>query len=254
MCSETSPRISFSHDHGQPQVVPIETRVNRTDHSLLLDPDSDFEFCISSSGFEHESCSADELFSNGMLLPLQAKERFLAPKEIHSCEPRPLALPPLPCEKSKKDLSLKEEVTVVNSDLEQKHVSKYSFWGSTRSNSLNSDRKRSLLRSLPLLSRSNSTGSTTLKDVQNKHNSQKRASVFMSRSSSLSSSASSSSSSTSALQQKPPLKKNYGGALHSVRISPVLNIVPPLYISKRTENLFGLGSFLRDRKDEKSKK
>ena len=238
MFSETSPpRISFSHecDLGHPQDVPIENKVNRTDHSLLLDPDSDFEFCFSSSSFEHESCSADELFSNGMLLP----------KEIH----RPNALLPPPPEKSKKDLGMKEEVMAIKpSDLEQKHPSK-SFWGFRRSTSLNiSDTKRSLLCSLPLLSRSNSTGLTMEKDVHNKQNSQKRASVFMSRSSS-----SSSASSASAMQQKPPLKKNYGGSLHGARISPVLNIVPPPYISKRTENLFGLGSFLRDRKDKKSK-
>ncbi|XP_059454612.1 uncharacterized protein LOC132184852 [Corylus avellana] len=242
MCSETSPpRISFSHDLGHPQILPIQNKVNRTDHSLLLDPDSDFEFCFSSGSFEHESCSADELFCNGMLLP----------KEIHSCEPLPIALlPPPPSEKSKKDLRMKEEVMAIKSDLEQKHPSK-SFWGFRRSTSLNiSDSKRSLLCSLPLLSRSNSTGLTMAKDVQNKQNSQKRASVFMSRSSS---SSSSSASSAPAMQQKPPLKKNYGGSLHGARISPVLNIVPPSYISKRTENLFGLGSFLRDRKDKKSK-
>ncbi|GLT65849.1 hypothetical protein SLA2020_382540 [Shorea laevis] len=209
MCSETSPpRISFSHDPGHPQIVPIERKViNQTDHSLLLDPESEFEFCISSSSFEHESCSADELFSNGMLLP----------KQIHTCEPRPIALH-LPPQKSKK-----EEAMVRNSDLGQRNVSK-SFWGFNRSTSLNSDSKRSLLCSLPLLSRSNSTGSA-------KHNSQKRASVFMSRSSS------SSSLLRLLMQQKPPLKKNYGGSLHGVRISPVLNIVPPPYISKRTENL-----------------
>jgi len=232
MCSETSPpRISFSHEYdlGHPQVVQIENKVNRTDHSLLLDPDSDFEFCFNSSSFEHESCSADELFSNGMLLP----------KEIH----RPIALlPPPPSEKSKKDLGMKEEVMAIkSSDLEQKHPSK-SFWGFRRSTSLNiSDTKRSLLRSL-------STGLTMVKDVHNKQTSQKRESVFMSRSSS-----SSSASSASAMQQKPPLKKNYGGSLHGARISPVLNIVPPPYISKRTENLFGLGSLLRDRKGKKSK-
>ncbi|KAF5469067.1 hypothetical protein F2P56_013167 [Juglans regia] len=250
MCSETSPpRLSFSHDVGQSEVVPIEHNLNRRDSSLL-DPDFDFEFRISSSSFEQETCPADELFSNGVLLPVQVKERIDAAKEIHSREPRSKAsLPPLPCDNSSKKESMKE-VMIMNSELAQKQASK-SFWGFRRSTSLNADSKRSLLCSLPLLLRSNSTGSVSnpkraaLKDVH-KQNSQKQASNSMSRSSP--------SSYVSAMQQKPPLKKNYGGSLNGVRISPILNIVPPPYISKRTENLFGLGSLLRDRKDKRSTK
>ena len=245
MCSEISPpRISFSHDLGQADHgVPIELNMSETESSLL-GSNSDFEFSISSS-FEHESCSADEIFSNGVLLPIHVKEKFVVEKEIHSLKPPPIALlPPLPRENSSK-----KEVIVINSDSEQKHVSK-SFWGFKKSTSLNSNSKRSLLSSLPLLSRSNSTSSvpsprqTTLKDVQ-KHNSQKQASISLPRSSS--------SSTSSKMQQKPPLKKSYGGSLNAVRISPVLNIPTP-YISKRTQNFFHLGSFLRDGKDEKSKK
>lgn len=245
MRSERSPpRLSFSHDPGQPEVGPIELKENQADSPLL---DSDFEFSISSS-LDHESCSADELFSNGILLPLQGKESFVSSEEIHRCEPRAVApLPPRPCEKSKKDFNVKE-VKEVNSE-QKKHVSK-TFWGFRRSASLNSEGKRSLLRSLPLLSRSNSTGSAsnpkrTMSKEASKHNSQKQGSRPFSRSSS--------SSSTYEMQQKPPLKKNYGGSHNGVRISPVLNVPPPC-ISKRTENLFGLGSFLRDRKDTKNKK
>lgn len=249
MCSETSaPRISFSHDLGQAEGEPIQHYVQRAD-SLLLGPDSDFEFSISSS-FEHESCSADELFSNGVLLPLRVKERVVGSKEIHSCTPRPVApRPPLPGDKSSKKESMKE-VMLANSDLEKKHVAK-SFWSFSRSTSLNSDSKRGLLCSLPLLSRSNSTGSvpnpkrSPLKDVH-KHSSQKQESISMTRFSP--------SSTKSAVLQKPPLKRNYGGSLNGGRITPVLNIVPPPYISKRTENLFGLGSLLRDRKDKRSTK
>lgn len=252
MCSEISPpRLSFSHDLGQAEVVPIKHSVNRRDSSLL-DPDSDFEFSISCS-FEHESCSADEIFSNGVLLPFQVKDKVLvSPREIHGCEPRPSAqLPPLPRENSSKKESTVKEMLLRNADnLGQKQAFK-SFWGFRRSSSLNSDCKRSMLFSLPLLSRSNSTGSapdpkrTTSKDVH-KHKSQKQGSISISRFSS--------SSAASAMQQKPPLK-NYGGSFNTTaRISPVLNIVPPSYISKRTENLFGLGSFLRDRKDKRSKK
>ncbi|XP_035541643.1 uncharacterized protein LOC109010678 [Juglans regia] len=255
MCSETSPpRLSFSHDLDQAEVVPIEHTVNRRDSSLL-DPDSEFEFSISCS-FEHESCSADEIFSNGVLLPFQVKDKVIvSPKEIRtsSCEPRPSAqLPPLPCENSSKKQSVKELLLRNSDNLEKKQAFK-SFWGFRRSSSLNSDCKRSMLFSLPLLSRSNSIGSvpnpkrTTSKDVH-KHNSQKQGSISMPR-------FSSSSPASAILQQKPLLKKNYGGSFNgTARISPVLNIVPPSYISKRTENLFGLGSFLRDRKDKRSKK
>lgn len=258
MCSQTSlPRISFSHDLVQADVGPLLSMSDQTDSSSSssshLGSNSDFEFNISSSLFEHESCSADELFSNGVLLPIHDKERFLANKEVQSCQPRPIApLPPLRRDNSS---SSKKEAMVINSDLEQKHVSTAtkSFWGFKRSASLdNFDNKKSFLRSLPLLSRSNSTSSldpipkrTTQNKEVHKHNSQKQESISLPRSSSF--------SSYTKLQQKPQLKKSYGESLNAVQISPVLNIPPP-YISKRAQNLFNFGSFLRDGKDKKSKK
>lgn len=254
MCSETSlPRTSFSHDLVQPDVGPLLSMSDQTDSSSHLGSNSDFEFHISSSLFEHESCSADELFFNGVLLPIHDKEKFFANKEVHSCQLRPIApLPPLPRDNSS---SSKKEAVVVDSDLEQKHVSTAtkSFWGFKRSASVdNLDSKKSFLRSLPLLSRSNSTGTldpvprrTTQNKEVHKHNSQKQESISLSRSSSF--------SSYTKMQQKPQLKKSYGESLNAVQISPVLNIPPP-YISKRAQNLFNFGSFLRDGKDKKSKK
>ncbi|XWS50746.1 hypothetical protein CRYUN_Cryun12cG0113800 [Craigia yunnanensis] len=253
MCSETSPRVSFSHDLGQADNVPIELNELRRD-TMLLESCSDFEFNICSSSFEQESSSADELFANGMILPVRFQEK----KVVQKCElPALVSLPPRPklstAEDSKKE-SIRQ-IMPVNSDLEEKPQSK-SFWGFKRSSSLNCDIKKSLIFSLPVLSRSNSTGSfpnpkrSSIKD-SNKRSSQKLSSISMTKSSS-----SSCCSSCNAYQfpQKPPLKKNHGNSYgNGVRISPVLNVPPP-YISKGTANLFGLGSFLRNGKDKKSKK
>lgn len=254
MCSETSPRVSFSNDLGQEHGLQID-HMSRRD-TTLLGSNSDFEFSICSS-LDHESSLADELFADGMILPVQMQERNISPKQIHRYEPPPKAsLPPLPCP-STIDNSKKEsmrEIMVMNSELEEKPQSK-SFWGFKRSSSLNCDIKKSLICSLPILSRSNSTGSapnpkrTTMKDVH-KHNSQKQQSNSTAKSSSSSSAA----TFVYSLPQKRPLKKNYSGSHgNGVRISPVLNVPSP-YISKGTANLFGLGSFLRNGKEKKNRK
>ncbi|XP_022754887.1 uncharacterized protein LOC111303106 [Durio zibethinus] len=257
MCSETSPRLSFSHDLGQADNLPIKLNESRR-NTMLLESCSDFEFNICSSSFEQEYSSADELFANGMILPVRFQEK----KVVHKCQlPAVVSLPPCPklstAEDSKKE-SIRQ-IMLVNSDLEEKPKSK-SFWGFKRSSSLNCDIKKSIICSLPLLSRSNSTGSvpnpkrSSMKD-SNKHSSQKLLSISMTKSSS-SSSSSSCCSNCNAYQfhQRPPLKKNHGKSYgNGFRISPVLN-VPPHYISKGTANLFGLGSFLRTGKDKKSRK
>lgn len=204
---------------------------------MLLEPCPDFEFNICSNSFEQPSSSADELFANGMILPVQLIQDKQA---VQKCEtPALVSLPPPP-----KLLSTPEDSN------KEKSQSK-SFWGFKRSSSLNCDIKKSLVFSLPLLSRSNSTGS-----VPNP----KRSSSLKDKKPKLSSSSSSSSccSNCNAYQfsQKPPLKKNYHGNSYSnggVRISPVLNVPPP-YISKGTASLFGLGSFLRNGKDKKIRK
>ncbi|XP_022737911.1 uncharacterized protein LOC111290730 [Durio zibethinus] len=254
MCSETSPRVSFSHDLGQAD-LPIELNESRRD-TMLLESCSDFEFNICSSSFEQESSSADELFANGMIVPVRHHEK----RQVQKCEvPAFVSFPPRPklstAEDSKKEST--RQIMPVKAGLEEKPQSK-SFWGFKRSSSLNCDIKKSLIFSLPLLSRSNSTGSalnpkrSSIKD-SNKHISQKFSSISMTKSSSPSSS---SSSCCNAYQfpQKPPLKKNHGNAYgNGVRISPVLNVPTP-YISKGTANIFGLGSFLRNGKDKKSRK
>ena len=250
MCSETSPRISFSNGLGHDGEIE---QVSRRD-TKLLDSNSDFEFSICSS-LGHESSPADELFADGMILPVQIQEGITASKQIHGYEsPRKDSLPPLPCPSTNDYLTIDSmrELLVVNSNrLEEKPQSK-SFWGFKRCSSLNSDIKRSLC-SIPLLLRSNSTGSepnakrTTLKDMR-KNNSQKQQSASMAKSEP-SSSSSSGSSFIYSLPQKPPLKK--GGSYG--KINPVLSLPPP-YIYKGTANLFGLGSFLRNGKEKKIRK
>ncbi|KAF5730348.1 hypothetical protein HS088_TW20G00721 [Tripterygium wilfordii] len=252
MCSETSPRISFSQDLGQEDDASIEQVVSRRDLSLL-DSNSDFEFSICSN-FDHDSSLADELFLNGMILPVQVQDRVSAPKQAqqhkHNITPL-LSLPPLPSSSSSEN-SRKEsmkEFPFPSSDLDEKSQSNNkSFWGFKRSSSLNCDIKRSLIRSLPLLSRSNSTGSvpnpkqTTLKDIQ-RQNQQKQQ---------LTAKSSSSSSPAAAtyiypLSQKPPLKKNHG---NRIRISPLLNVLPPS-IPRGTGSFLGLGFLYKDKKNKK---
>ena len=77
VCSEIStagiisPRISFSHDLNQTRdSVSIEDCHRRLDSCLL---DSDFNFCMGSS-FVQELSSADKLFSNGKILPIEIKK------------------------------------------------------------------------------------------------------------------------------------------------------------------------------------
>ncbi|XP_027357381.1 uncharacterized protein LOC113866780 [Abrus precatorius] len=244
MCSETSPpRLSFSHDPSELQVLPMKQDVPCRD-TLLQHSNSDFEFSTSSN-LEFESSSADELFSNGVILPIHIQDKTTARKHTHHAEPPYTKLPPRPCassvDKVKKETI--RELLDVSSEHEKKPHSK-SFWGFSRSKSLNCDTKKSLVCSLPLLSRSNSTGSVT---NPKKMSSNKQFSA-----------AKSSSYSCSSLNmypmQKSPSGKSYGGSYaNGLRISPILNVPTPC-VSKGSASLFGLGSFLRVGKVKKSKK
>ncbi|KAK7291415.1 hypothetical protein RIF29_06542 [Crotalaria pallida] len=239
MCSEASPpRLSFSHDLTELQVLPLKHAVPCKD-TLLHDSNSDFEFSTSRSN-EFETSSADELFSNGVILPIQMiqERKNLSTK-----------LPPRPCSSTNVDKMKKETIKellldVSSSDhVKKPHLNK-SFWGFSRSKSLNCDTKKNLICSLPLLSRSNSTGSVP---NPKRMSSSKHASV----SKSPSSSASSCSSTLNLYPvQKSASGKSYGGSYgDSHRISPVLNVPTP----KGSANLFGFGSFLRVGKVKKNK-
>ncbi|KAA8541252.1 hypothetical protein F0562_025141 [Nyssa sinensis] len=213
MCSENSspgisPRISFSHDlrhtHAD-DVVPIEHYQCRPDP----DPDSDFNFCISVST-ESEPSSADELFSDGLIRPRQIQQRFVSSKQqISISKPHSVfSLPPLPLPSSTNESSKQEKLKETMSfENDPKYQSK-SFWRIKRSSSLHCDNtsKKSSIWSLPLLLRSNSTGSVP--------NSKRTLSTSSSKNSKKQPKPSSSSSSSFyvyPLSQKPPLKRNYGG-------------------------------------------
>ncbi|KAJ6324442.1 hypothetical protein OIU76_011693 [Salix suchowensis] len=248
VCSEISsagisPRISFSHDLNQPtDAVSIEDHHHhrRLDSSLL---DPDFDFCIGNS-FVQELSSADELFSNGKILPVEIRKHFISSKGNNH---QPTSLTSQPRHQTTNETTEKKrlkEFLSASPDADEKPASK-SFWLFKRSNSLNCDSTRSkgLIRSLHFLSRSNSTGSApnptkqamSSKETQ-KPKLHKQASV-PSRKPSVPSSAPFYPYNT---QQKPPLLRKCGSYGNGVRISPVLNITPP-YISRGAVNPFGLG-------------
>ncbi|KAK7343408.1 hypothetical protein VNO77_12125 [Canavalia gladiata] len=263
VCSEISstgisPRISFSHDlkNTDDASVSVEDR-HRGSDLCLMDSSSDFVFCIT-NGLASQLSSADELFSNGKIVPMEIKRVSNAPDEPR----QPLQSQPSTsrCTEKKR---LKEFLSAASDEAEneeEKPSSKY-FWQFKRSSSLNFDTTRGngLIRSLQFLSRSNSTGSapnpkqTELPRESQKQRLQKQSSVLSRRSSS-----SSSGSSTYyfySSSQKPSLKKNGGssGTGTGVRISPVLNL-PQAYIPKATARFFGFGSLFCNGKIKRKKK
>ncbi|MBA0650738.1 hypothetical protein Goklo_018124 [Gossypium klotzschianum] len=126
-----SPRISFSYYLN---AEAIEEHHHHHHHQS-----SDFVFNFGDS-FVQELSSADELFSNGKILPMEIKKK-----------PVPVPSPP------KK--RLKEFLSMSIDDADDKPAFK-SLWQFKRSISLNSGTK-TLIRSLHFLSRSNSTGSAS---------------------------------------------------------------------------------------------
>uniref|UniRef100_A0A6N2K952 Uncharacterized protein n=1 Tax=Salix viminalis TaxID=40686 RepID=A0A6N2K952_SALVM len=232
-----SPRISFSHDLCVSDIVPVEQRLPLRSGSL---GSIDFDFCVRKS---FDSSSADELFSDGKLLPTEIKKKTASAKQMDSrvrIPSRDALQDGVSSDDSLKRECLKEMKSSSYEAEDQKQTSK-SFWSFKRSSSLNcaSGYGRSLCH-LPLLSRSYSTGSTPrskraplTKEINHKQNKQE---FFRS----------SKSTSSTKNYQKPPLKKNYGPYGNGVRVSPVLNVPPG--------NLFGLGSIFFNGKDKKNMK
>lgn len=171
-------------------------------------------------------------FSDGKILPIRIKDTVAPPRrEIQQPE---VLSPDLPCGKGEIDEGLKETKGAI-SESEEKHSSK-SFWRFKRSSSLNRGSGYGpSLCPLPLLSRSNSTGSATSQKQNSKKN---HPSVPVSK-------TSFQYSSTSGSHQKPPLKKSYGsyGSGGGVPINPVLNV--------HSGNLFGLGSIFGKEKSKR---
>ncbi|KAI3462547.1 hypothetical protein Pfo_019210 [Paulownia fortunei] len=235
-----SPRISFSHDLSQSDVVPVEQYIRTSSSSTI-----DFDFCVFRESFDQESSSADELFFDGKILPIEIKRRLAPPRRVEEPPPAPQLPPPAaplrppPPQKPSKSSTSVNETKNPNSESEEKQKS---FWRFKRSSSLNcgSGYGRTLCP-LPLLSRSNSTGSTASVKRSSLSNNQKQNFLKYS------SSNSSQKQATSAYSSRPPLKKNsHASYSNGVKFNPVLNVPPA--------NLFGLGSIFSGGKDRSKKK
>ncbi|KAL5581824.1 hypothetical protein UlMin_014266 [Ulmus minor] len=251
LCSEKSPgmvvstpRISFSYDFIQSDVVPIEQRPLRS-NSSGLNSSIDFDFCVRES-FELESSTADELFSDGKILPTEIKKKgssiTAAPPIQVDQEQTPQAAFSKKVGVRDDSKSLKKEQSSKESNEGDEKQSSKSFWRFKRSSSCGTGYGRTLCP-LPLLSRSNSTGSADESSPINikkegpgsKQNTQKSLPTKMSQSHSSSSS-----------YQKPPLKKSFGAYNNGVSINPVLNVPPT--------NIFGIGSMFSNGKNKNKKK
>uniref|UniRef100_A0A7C8ZB19 Uncharacterized protein n=1 Tax=Opuntia streptacantha TaxID=393608 RepID=A0A7C8ZB19_OPUST len=228
-----SPRISFSHDLNQSDIIPIE-RLS----SSLPDYDFDFDFCVSKRSFDQESSLADELFANGIILPIQIKNKSMPRKSV-SASSSPLSASSVPRQEE-------------SNEREEKQGSSKSFWKFKRSKSFNcgSLYKKGLLWPLPLLSRSKSTGSTASdkgsmspKDEVSHHQNHDNFNGGLTQ-------HYQKNRSSPQHQQKPPLKKNYGSA--SSYNYGVLQVSPVLHVP--TEKLLGLASIFSYGKDKGKKK
>ncbi|KAK4711943.1 hypothetical protein R3W88_006456 [Solanum pinnatisectum] len=222
LCSDdSSPRFSFSQDISQTDSVQIPS-TNSSSSSI------DFDFCVLHQTFDLQSTSADELFLDGKILPIEMKRKNTPP-----------SLPPN--KNSDQNTPIKSDKLVIPSyntynasvkneslSTDEKQSSK-SFWRFKRSNSTSST--SSYVRTLcplPILSRSNSTGSTP--NMKHKNHFHK---------------SSSSVSSSNGHYQKPPLRK-VPGYINGIKISPVLNVPPA--------SLFGLSSLFSSSKEKNKKR
>lgn len=228
-----TPRISFSHNIDNSFIESYPYQSNSS---------PDFDFCFTSVSIQNEASSADELFSNGLIRRYNSEDNILldknssALKHVTSATTNQLWMDEKP-----------KEVLFVEG-CEGNHSK--SFWRIKRSSSLHCEStkpKSSFWSSLPLLSRSNSTGSMMKVDRQNKQNTSQKQS-------NKNSSMAVVSNNNGYSSMKPPLKRNYGrGYDYGIRVSPVLNMPPP-FISKSVANILGLGSLFRHGSDHKTKK
>lgn len=242
-----SPRISFSHDlKSSTGSIPVQDPRIHSDLRLLDSTASDFVFTITNT-LSQQLSSADELFSDGKIIPLEIKN-IISNENIRPLKKSPssdkLSEPILKTHQKRLKEFLSDEIDTE----EEKPTSSKHFWQFKRSSSLNIDtsRRSTLIRSLQFLSRSNSTGSAPNPKQTQKQNLQKQSSVSSSRRSS-----SSSSTSSTYYFYNSSLKKC---SSNGVRISPVLNL-PQSYIPKATASFFGFGSlFCKGKKTKKKNK
>ncbi|KAE8720732.1 hypothetical protein F3Y22_tig00018474pilonHSYRG00011 [Hibiscus syriacus] len=235
----SSPRISFSNDLDGADSIE-ECRHRRLDTSLL-NSSSDFDFCFENTSFVQELPSADELFSDGKILPIEIKRKPFVLRQDHR-RPETVAAS-VSTDNAGKVRRLKEFLSMSIDAEDDKPASKF-FWQFKRSSSLNceSTRSKSLIRSLQFITRSNSTGSApNPKETQQKHTFLKQPSLSRKSSATYYTDGNST--------QKPPLKKSCG----TVRVSPVLNLPHPI-ISNVSASFFGLGSLFCNGKVKRKKR
>ncbi|XP_028779973.1 uncharacterized protein LOC114759495 [Neltuma alba] len=253
LCSENcgastmSPRISFSHDFSQSDVIPVEQTPFRS-NSSGLNSSFDFDVCVRES-LEQESSSADELFSDGKMIPTEIKKK----KKKKDQSPLHQTVPPTETVRenasTRKTIrneslrELKQQQPVVNTDeVDEKQSSNSnntnkSFWGFKRSSSCGSGGYGRSLCPLPLLSRSNSTGSAPTPSAKRMPLSKEGPNMKQNPHK----------HTPTRPYQKPPLKKIHGSYVHNgVRVNPVINVP--------SANLFGLGSIFSSNKDKSKKK
>ncbi|KAI3665549.1 hypothetical protein L6452_44176 [Arctium lappa] len=182
-----SPRISFSHDLSHSDTLPVEQLLRSFSSSSST---IDFNFCVQQNPYHHHASMADELFSDGKIIPTQIKQHPPPPKSPSVNQNQ---LPPM------------EE--------EQRNSSSKSFWGFKRSSSCGNGYARGLCP-IPLLSRSNSTGSSTSTIVKRQSSSKEGSSSITQKHHHHN-------------FQKPPLRKTsyrYGNHASGARVNPVLNL------------------------------
>ncbi|KAI3669620.1 hypothetical protein L6452_40920 [Arctium lappa] len=212
-----SPRLSFSYDLSQSDTVPVEQLLRSISSSSV-----DFNFCVQENSDHNHASMADELFSDGKILPTQIRSAIgrdkhapIPPRVENQKPPSTAVQPP--------------------EDEELKQQNSKSFWGFKRSSSCGSGYARSLCP-ITLLSRSHSTGSSTSSKRSSSSSkeglNQKQHRNF----------------SKPSVSQKPPLRKSgygYGNNTSSstnngIRVNPVLNL--------------GFGSFFLTNNKNKNKK
>ncbi|CAH8302048.1 unnamed protein product [Eruca vesicaria subsp. sativa] len=259
-------RISFAGDLGQPdKTPPMEQQqppgLVRRDTTLL---DSEFEFHTSRSFDPGDSSPADEIFADGMILPIlpfQVTAASTMPKRRYKYELPPIistpssSLPPsppqpLPSPQQSRKFCDKETPGIGNRrahSVSEAEKSSKSFWSFNRSSSLNCDIKKNLICSFPGLTRSISTGSVInskramLRDI-NTHSSQRHGAPRP-----VADTSSCPPSTCCSSYQFRPQKhsvKNSGSRGGSFRVTPVIGSSP---------SPFGFGSILRLSKDKKTK-
>ncbi|KAK8474023.1 hypothetical protein V6N13_131581 [Hibiscus sabdariffa] len=218
LCSDNSglsPRISFSLDLSHFDEVPVDQRPLRSSKPSSLNSSIDFDFCVGGSSEQQQPSSADELFSDGKILPTDIKKND-APSKQTDHQPSP---PPLPHQ----DVISSTKESKKEDDQKQSSSKTSSFWGFKRSRSFTcgSGYGRSLCP-LPLLSRSNSTGSTPNPKQPSNNNPKQMKHA-------------------SANYHKPPLKKT-AAAYKPYGNNNGVHVNNPVFLNVPSANLFGLSS------------